>query len=113
MTSEGTAGSHRPSPSFKYSFVTFGWIMYFMKSLATSTPFAPFGMIAPPTPSSAGIGVPSFLFGSPIVVTWERSSLSLIATSVEIVPSRSITNSFEWKALLSSASFQLSAPDGT
>ena len=39
------AGSQRPSPPFRYSFITFGWIKYFMKSLATSTFLAPFGMI--------------------------------------------------------------------
>ncbi len=37
----------------------------------------------------------------------------IMATSVEIVPSRSMTNCFAWIALLSSASFQLSAPGGT
>ena len=36
-----------------------------------------------------------------------------IATSVEIVPSKSITISLAWKALLSSASFQLTTPGGT
>src|SRR5438552_19000375 len=34
----------------------------------------------------------------------------MIATSVEIVPSRSMTICLAWKALLSSASFQLIAP---
>jgi hypothetical protein len=41
------------------------------------------------------------------------SLLTMIATSVEIEPSRSITIVLAWKALLSSASFQLIAPGGT
>jgi hypothetical protein len=37
----------------------------------------------------------------------------MIATSVEMVPSRSMAICLAWKALLSSASFQLIAPGGT
>src|ERR1700723_2702542 len=111
LATDGIVGSQRPRPSFKKPFETSGLIRYVMNSLATSMLLAPLGMKAPPIPNSAVIGVPSFLFGKPIVVTSARSALSLIATSVEIVPSRSITNSFEWNALLSSASFQLNPPD--
>src|SRR3954447_13808215 len=39
--------------------------------------------------------------------------LLTIATSLEIVPSRSMTIVFEWRASLSSASFQLIALGGT
>src|SRR5215831_6281105 len=46
LTSEGIGGRKRPRPAFRYSFMTCGWIRYFMKSFATSTFFAPFGMKA-------------------------------------------------------------------
>ena len=82
--------------------------------MATATFFALFGMKAPAAPSSARIGLPSLSFGSFNVMTSLYFSFSWnIATSVEIVPSRSITICLAWKALLSSASFQFSAPGGT
>ena len=44
LTICGIAGAQRPRPPFRFSFITFGCMKHFMKSLATSTPFAPFGM---------------------------------------------------------------------
>ena len=95
--------------------MTLGCIQYFMRSLATSTFFAPFGMKPPPAPTWAAIGWPSLPLGRPVVTTsciYACVSL-IIASSVEIVPSKSTTNTFSWKALLSSASFQLNASGGT
>ena len=43
-----------------------------------------------------------------VSTSWYSSfCLRSIASSVDSVPSKSITHSFEWNALLSSASFQL------
>ena len=82
--------------------------------MATGTFFAVLAMKAPATPSSARIGWPKLSLGSFSVTTSLYLSLSwIIATSVEMVPSRSITIALAWKALLSSASLQLSAPGGT
>ncbi len=44
---------------------------------------------------------------------YHSGCFSLTATSVDSVPSTSITMSLAWKALLSSASFQLIALGGT
>src|SRR6266851_4359593 len=43
----GIGIAQRPSPPFKYSFSTSGWIAYFRNSSATSTFFAPLGMTGP------------------------------------------------------------------
>src|SRR4051794_17047245 len=108
------AGILRPRPTLRYSLHTSGCIKNFRKSFATSTFFAPLGIIPPVLVTTLGIGFPSLLSGNPIVMMSSYSSFFLIiATSVEIEPSRSITIVLEWKALLSSASFQLMALGGT
>src|SRR6516165_5966106 len=109
---------HRRQPSaqprFQVFIVTFGWIRYFRKSLAPSTFFAPFGTKGPMTASCAGICLPALSSGKPIVTMSSYSSfLWYNATSGEIVPSMYAIICLAWNALLSSASFQLSAPGGT
>ena len=47
--------------------MTFGWMKYFRKSLATSTFFAPFGIRPQALPARLGTGLPSLLSGRPIV----------------------------------------------
>ncbi len=85
-----------------------------MNSLATSGFFPVFGSMALTTPTAAGNGLPSLPSGRPSVAQFARSfGRWNIASSVEIVPSKSIRISFEWKALLSSESLQLIAPGGT
>jgi hypothetical protein len=114
LTIDGMHGTFRPSPTFRYSLQTFGWIKYLRKSLATSTFFAPFGIRPHALAALLGTGLPSLLRAKPIVTMSLYSCfLSKMATSVEIVPSRSITVVLAWKALLSSASFQLIALGGT
>ncbi len=87
-----------------------GWIRYLAKSFATSTFFAPFGIIAQfDADTGVAICLPSLCSGGGMVSTSLYSSFCLrsIASSVDSVPSKSMTQSLEWNALLSSASFQL------
>ena len=102
-------GSQRPSPPFRYSAWIFGSITYFAMSFPTSTFFAPFGMIMQLVPNCGFIRLPSLVSGRPRVMTSFSSSFCFlsIASSVDKVPSKSMTHNFEWNALLSSASFQL------
>ena len=44
FTTWALAGTQRPKAAFMLSFVTSGCIQYFIKSLATATFWAPFGM---------------------------------------------------------------------
>src|SRR5438105_3562546 len=44
FTTAGMHGTLRPSPTFRYSFTTFGWIKYLRNSFATATFCAPFGI---------------------------------------------------------------------
>src|SRR6516162_1096535 len=114
LTTDGMHGTLRPSPTFRYSFTTFGSIKYVRNSFATATFFAPFGIRPQVVRAWLGTGLPSFESGRPIVTMSSYSSFLLkIATSVEIEPSRSMTIVLAWKALLSSASFQLMALGGT
>ena len=84
------------------------------KSFATSTFAAPLGIIAQFTPNWLAICVPSLCSGGGMVSTSLYSSFCLrsIASSVDSVPSKSITQSLAWNALLSSASFQLTELGG-
>src|SRR5262249_10182060 len=86
----------------------------FQELFGPSTFFAPFATKAPPTPSCDGICLPALSSGKPIVTMSLYSSfLWYSATSGEIVPSMYAIICLAWNALLSSASFQLSAPGGT
>src|SRR5260370_7041124 len=71
--------------------------------------FAPFGIIVNAPPFWVTICLPLLSSGGGIVRTSLYSSFCFlsIASSVDSVPSKSITQSLEWNALLSSASFQL------
>src|SRR5215471_14188746 len=114
FTIDGMHGELRPSPAFKYSFTTFGSIRYLRNSFATATFLAPFGIRPQVVRAWLGTGLPAFESGRLIVTMSSYSSFLLkIATSVEIEPSMSITMVLAWKALLSSASFQLIALGGT
>src|SRR5262249_56253454 len=109
-------GSDRPSPVLTYSPTTSGWIQYFRSSLATVTFGAPLGIRPQLKPTWLTTGLPSLVSGKPCVaISWKYQSgcSALTATSVDSVPSTSITMSCAWKALLSSASFQLTALGGT
>src|SRR6516165_6847911 len=111
---DGMHGTLRPSPTFRYSLQTFGWIRYLRNSFATVTFCAPLGISPQVVRAWLGTGLPAFDSGRPIVTMSSYSSFLLkIATSVEIEPSRSITIVLAWNALLSSASFQLIALGGT
>src|SRR6516225_4673634 len=111
---DGMHGTLRPSPTFKYSLQTLGWIRYLRNSFATVTFFAPFGIRPQVVRAWLVTGLPSFDIGRTIVTMSAYSSFLLkSATSVEIEPSRSITLVLASKALLSSASFQLIALGGT
>src|SRR5262249_847737 len=67
FTIDGMQGMLRPSPVFSRSFTTLGWMIYFTKSLATSTFLAPLGMRLQPAMAGLGTGLPSLLSASPIV----------------------------------------------
>jgi hypothetical protein len=60
-------GTLRPSPTFRYSFTTFGWIKYLRNSFATATLFAPFGIRPQVVRAWLGTGLLVFDSGRPIV----------------------------------------------
>jgi hypothetical protein len=64
---DGIYGTFRPSPTFRYSLQTLGWIKYLRKSLATATFFAPFGISPQALAALLGTGLPSLLSARPIV----------------------------------------------
>src|SRR5215469_6871246 len=87
-------GSRRPSPPFRRAASTFGSIEYLRNSLATAMLGAPLGTTNACVPMTPATGLPSFESGRPRVRMSSYASLSLhSATSVEIVPSRSMTTS--------------------
>jgi hypothetical protein len=64
-SSAGIAGTVRPRPFLRYSFITRGWIRYCRKSFATVTFLAPLAMKPPRTMPNAGIGLPLLPRGTP------------------------------------------------
>src|SRR4051812_25059422 len=67
LATDGIAVQLRPSPVFRYSLLTFGWMKYFRKSFATSTFFAPLGIRAQPLSALLGTGLPSLPSAKPMV----------------------------------------------
>ena len=65
LATDGMHGTLRPSPTFRYSLQTFGWIRYLRNSFATATFLAPFGIRPQVVRAWLGTGLPAFETAAP------------------------------------------------